>query len=260
MKSPAFQFYPNDFVSGAPAFMKPLETHVYVWLLCLEWSRAGFAYDETDLSSWCRITPSQFRQAWPKVSASFVERDGKFYNARLDSEREKQRAYADRMAENGKKGGRPKAAVKPNESRGFSENNLEESRSEADGKPTESIAVISSISSSLLTTTAPASPKAQVVLDHYLAVHPRRRIGAKDRKAVTAALAMGYEPTELVEAIDGNAQDPWHRDKHKHELPYVLRDTGKIDDFRAKASAAPLCVIDGEMSPELERATRPKSA
>lgn len=78
----------------------------------------------------------------------------------------------------------------------------------------------------------------QVVLDHYLVTHPRRRIGPKDRKAVAKALTLGYAAGELIEAIDGNAADDWHVEKHKHELSYVLRDNGKIDDFRERAAGA----------------------
>lgn len=97
------------------------------------------------------------------------------------------------------------------------------------------------------------------VANHFLARHPRRRIGPKDRKAVANALTLGYAAEDLIAAIDGNANDSWHRSKHKHELPYVLRDSGKIDTFRGLASAPQgvIGVIDGEMSPELERLTRP---
>lgn len=107
-------------------------------------------------------------------------------------------------------------------------------------------------------TTLSDSPEDRV-LAHYLAQHPRRRIGPKDRTAVAKALTFGYAPEELCAAIDGNASDRWHQSKHKHELPYVLRDSGKIDSFRGLASAPKgvIGVIDGEMSPELERLTRP---
>lgn len=102
----------------------------------------------------------------------------------------------------------------------------------------------------------------QVVLDHYLVTHPRRRIGPKDRKAVAKALTLGYSAGELCEAIDGNAQDEWHREKRKHELPYVLRDTGKIDDFRARverpaASDEPLVDEFGCLTAYGEQVTRP---
>jgi hypothetical protein len=72
----------------------------------------------------------------------------------------------------------------------------------------------------------------QRVLDHYRTVHPRRRPGDdKDIGAIREALARGYAPDQLCEAIDGNAGDIWHKDRSKHELPYVLRDNGKIDTF-----------------------------
>ncbi len=48
---------------------------------------------------------------------------------------------------------------------------------------------------------------------------------------------MGYTPGELTEAIDGNARDIWHVERGKHELGYVLRDNGHIDDFRAMFEA-----------------------
>jgi hypothetical protein len=103
----------------------------------------------------------------------------------------------------------------------------------------------------------------QVVIDHYQTVHPRRRPGPKDRKAVAKALASGYSTAELMLAIDGNARDEWHASRHKHELTYVLRDNGKIDDFRerAEASAAagdtPLVDEFGCLTAHGELATRP---
>lgn len=108
---------------------------------------------------------------------------------------------------------------------------------------------------------AKSSAEEHVVLAHYLATHPRRRIGPKDRKAVAKALTFGYSPLELCEAIDGNATDEWHREKRKHELPYVLRDTGKIDDFRARVETngtePPLVDEFGCLTAYGERVTRP---
>lgn len=185
-KSPAFQFYPDNFVSGAPAFMEPLETHVYIWLLCLDWNRSGFALNDRELAGWCRVSVGQFRKAWPKVSECFSERDGRFYNPRLDAEREKQREYAERMAENGRKGGRPKADVKPDESRGFPEQKPELSETKADGKPNESIPIPSPIPRTTTTqnlpadagdstdVASPATPRPAFSLAPYLDAHRER--------------------------------------------------------------------------------------
>ncbi len=59
------------------------------------------------------------------------------------------------------------------------------------------------------------------------------------------ALGLGYSAGELCEAISGNAADAWHREKKKHDLAYVLRNNGMIDDFRAKAEGEPVSIVNG---------------
>jgi uncharacterized protein YdaU (DUF1376 family) len=103
-RSPSFQFYPSDWMTGAPATMSPDETHVYVWLLCKDWTQNGFIVDST-LSKWCRMTPRKFRKAWERVRHSFVERDGRMYNPRLDKERAKQEEWRRKSAEGGRLSG-----------------------------------------------------------------------------------------------------------------------------------------------------------
>jgi uncharacterized protein YdaU (DUF1376 family) len=131
MKSPAFQFYPDDFL-GSPNVraMTTLEIGIYLLLLCLDWNGDGFLYDEEELARSCRVSRAVFRKAWTRISRCFQpDPQGRYRNARLQREREKQREYSERMSANGKKGGRPKrqaadkprlsgekAAVKPNES------------------------------------------------------------------------------------------------------------------------------------------------
>jgi hypothetical protein len=79
-----------------------------------------------------------------------------------------------------------------------------------------------------------ADPAEASVLAHYLTRHPKRRPGPKDKGAIRRALAT-YSAAELCLAIDGNANDPWHAERGKHELTYVLRDNGQIDNFRARS-------------------------
>ena len=192
-KSPAFQFYPDNFVSGAPAFMRPLETHVYIWLLCLDWSHGGFILDEIALSSWCHVSRKDFAKAWPKVRDSFIVRDGRWYNPRLDAERDKQRLYSERMSENGKRGGRPKADEKPTPKR-------TESRGLKSGKPNESIP---SPSPSPRTTTSPPSESAAVFslrpyLDAHLAKFPGSQPPAARYGKVFKALERKHGPVETL--------------------------------------------------------------
>ncbi|HWG32994.1 MAG TPA: DUF1376 domain-containing protein [Gemmatimonadaceae bacterium] len=128
MKSPAFQFYPDDYMGGKPGLMTPEQTHVYIWLLCLDWNQHGFTHDEETLARWCRVKPSVFRRAWVTVQGCFTCDDGRWFNERLQREREKQEEYRQKMAENGKKGGRPpKAEPNQKETSGFKSANQNES-------------------------------------------------------------------------------------------------------------------------------------
>lgn len=104
---------------------------------------------------------------------------------------------------------------------------------------------------------SPPDPDVGLVLAHYRSVHRHRRPGPKDEKAIAKALAFGFSAADLCDAIDGNAADGWHREKHKHDLPYVLRDSGQIDNFREKSVTPPILDEFGCFTEYGERITRP---
>lgn len=260
-KSPAFQFYPGEFLTGTVATYSLEEIGVYITLLAYDWSLDGLPLSEGDdcesgkvcpklsrnslqtFAKLCRTSTRKFERFWSVVGRQFVvSDDGRMRNPRLQSERTKQVAYSAAMAENGKLGGRPR---KPSKSRGL-----------AAVKPDESSL---SLSSSTSTTSSTSNSDADAVAAHYLERHPRRRLGDADRKALRKALAVGYTSAELCAAIDGNASDKWHRDKKKHEMAYVLRDTGTIDNFREKAAQSALPLVDehGVLTEHGDRETSP---
>ena len=86
----------------------------------------------------------------------------------------------------------------------------------------------------------PPDERIEAVLEHYRGKHPKRRPGnAKDISAIKRALKV-YSVDEIRAAIDGNAGDAWHMEHAKNELTYVLRDSGKIDQFIALSKAPAL--------------------
>lgn len=94
-KSPAFQFYPDDFLgSSKVAVMTPQEIGVYVLLLCMDWNGVGFVFNPKLLARFCRMPEPEFVEAWEVVRECFEERDGRLYNPRLERERVKQAAYS----------------------------------------------------------------------------------------------------------------------------------------------------------------------
>jgi uncharacterized protein YdaU (DUF1376 family) len=113
-KSPAFQFYPNDFLADANVIVMSMqERGVYITLLCVCWQQGSLPSNVEALSRLCGMPIAAFRRLWPAVEKCFRTTGEKMVNPRLDRERKKQREYRRRQSDNGKLGGRPR---KPPES------------------------------------------------------------------------------------------------------------------------------------------------
>lgn len=252
MKSPAFQFYPNDFLAGRVATYSLETIGAYIMLLSFEWSLGGLPLDEADHASsggvcpklsrnslqtfakLCRTSTRKFERMWVDLHGHFeVCEDGKLRNPRLQREREKQLAYSESMSANGKRGGRPR---KPEKSRGL-----------AAVKPDKSI---SSPSSSSITTTAIAggwtARLAAVWSERVGEVAP----GYVGKRLQSAHEKHGIERVERAmlgyiaarKAAGGTLNFGWFA---KEIEVWIGRTTQPID------------VIDGEMSDTLELLTRP---
>ncbi len=90
-KSPAFQFYPKDWLtSDEVTMMSNEERGEYITLLCYDWINNGISEDMYDGCS-------------EKVQRCFNRRGVKYYNKRLVNERKKQRAWRDKCSDAGKK-------------------------------------------------------------------------------------------------------------------------------------------------------------
>ena len=113
-KSPAFQFYPRDFLSSPKVdLMSMAERGIYITLLSRCWLDNGLPTDTRSLAKFARMKHAQFERAWTSgpLHECFYERGQKLHNERLDRERKVQADFRKRQAENGAKGGRPKKAV-----------------------------------------------------------------------------------------------------------------------------------------------------
>lgn len=105
MKSPAFQFYPDDFLgSAAVARMTHAEIGIYLLLLCYDWNEGGLPEDTATLARMVKLSPKAFGKAWESVGACFPARDGRRFNPRLEKERAKQAEWHAKSSAGGKKG------------------------------------------------------------------------------------------------------------------------------------------------------------
>ncbi len=101
-KSPAFQFYPNDWLSSPKiALMTPAEEGAYVRLLCYDWANDGLPDDDQQLAVLSRLGEGWFEGGSTKLRECFVLRDGKLHNPRLEKEREKQEQWREKSREGG---------------------------------------------------------------------------------------------------------------------------------------------------------------
>ena len=109
-KDPAFLFYPSDFLVGTQELTEK-EVGQYTRLLCYVHQKGHLSIEIIN-----RLIPeiSEF------VLQKFIQdKDGNYYNKRLENEMNKRAKHIDKQRENGQKGGRPKnlteTQTKPNE-------------------------------------------------------------------------------------------------------------------------------------------------
>lgn len=101
--SPAFQFYPDDFLAGTVG-MSCAERGLYITLLCIQWSRGTVSEEEIARLGGGMAPPERCF-----VMSKFVQvEEGRYQNARLEKERGKQAEYKAKQSENGKLGAKSK--------------------------------------------------------------------------------------------------------------------------------------------------------
>lgn len=101
-RSPAFQFYPADFLSDIHvATMSLAERGAYITLICYCWNEGHLDANETRLARLCGVGLSEWRKLWEALAPCFDESNGLLTHARLNHEREKQAEFITKQARNG---------------------------------------------------------------------------------------------------------------------------------------------------------------
>lgn len=97
-KSPAFQFYPADFLLGTDD-MTAAQVGGYIRLLCKQWDKVFLPKDSSILGRWSGLKPSDLAV----VLTKFKLYEGGYQNDRLEEERCKQKNYKAKQADNSNK-------------------------------------------------------------------------------------------------------------------------------------------------------------
>lgn len=100
-KSPAFQFYPSDWLGDAKVRAMTTEARgAYIDLLCYCWQEQSLPLDLPTIARMVSVSASAFEtRVWPQIAPCFMRYHGRFRHRRLDQERAKQAVFhAERRA------------------------------------------------------------------------------------------------------------------------------------------------------------------
>lgn len=113
MKKPAINFYTSDFLSGV-ANLTMEERGQYITMLCLQ-------HQQGHLSK--KIIKLNIGKVSQDVLNKFeIDKNGDYYNIRLEEEIEKKNRFIEHQRENGLKGGRPRKEENPKETQPLTQN------------------------------------------------------------------------------------------------------------------------------------------
>lgn len=99
--SPAFQFYPKEFLTdGNVAGMSLQERGAYITLICLCWQEGTIPSDPRRLANMVGLPYRAFARLWPAINVCFRDSQvtGRLVHPRLEKERVKQEDFRKRQA------------------------------------------------------------------------------------------------------------------------------------------------------------------
>jgi uncharacterized protein YdaU (DUF1376 family) len=105
-RSPAFQWYPSDFMSDIHVqLMDWTQRGIYVWLIGVCWLEKTIPADIGSLAKLTHVSVSWWEDNGSAILVCFKPtKDGRLTHPRLDKEREKQRAYREIKQKSGEIG------------------------------------------------------------------------------------------------------------------------------------------------------------
>ena len=97
-ESPAFQFYPKDWLTSERTRVMGAEARgYYMDLLSYAWLKKGLPTALRDLAVLLSVPRSKMQRLWVVLGPSWVEHQGRLINTRQEEEREKQNLYRQRQ-------------------------------------------------------------------------------------------------------------------------------------------------------------------
>lgn len=115
-KSPAFQFYPDSWLSSRDVeLMGPAGEGAYIRLLCYAWLEedCGLPTDDEELAQLSRLGSKEWNgKVGQRVKSKFREEGGRLFNDRLLDERKKQTEWSEKSSRGGRRSAERRANQK----------------------------------------------------------------------------------------------------------------------------------------------------
>ena len=118
VKSPAFQFYPKDWLAdGNVRAMGHEARGIYIDLLAIYWNDGGLPADTQSLARRVCVPSRTFQRLWPLIEPCFQTDGNSITSLRLEAEKAKQAAYRTMQQEKGLKSAKSRVLSKTDQPR-----------------------------------------------------------------------------------------------------------------------------------------------
>jgi uncharacterized protein YdaU (DUF1376 family) len=224
MKSPAFRFYPADFMGSPDVQSMDLnEIGAYILLLCIAWQQDRHGYlpdDENRIRRWARMSPEQWTISREILLGKFpVVESGLRGNLRMIREAEKQAEFSAKQSSNGKQGGRPKKAVGFENKPMASETKASENPEPPELKPSVSVSASASVfesASAHKSISVPSEPHPDALLSGDSAKGPQL-VSVNPKNTRKRKTELGADKSYNPQFLAAYGRYPKHEEKSASE-------------------------------------------
>ena len=257
--SPAFSFYPQDWLSSPSVRAMPHSARgMYIDLLCLQWVDADCSLpnDTVALARMVGGDPSEFNKHWDEHLQECFTKVGagpgriRLRNMRLYREFQTQKTRREQASAAGKASAKSRGNKTKND-RSNSVGTKRQRKPNLSSSSSSSSSVSSSGESGSLrnlSSSRVSSTDIDAVIEHYREHHPKSRPGEADRRRIAARIREGYSADDLRRAIDGCHKSPHHCGENPggklyQSLELITRDSKHVQQFLEISENGPGVVL-----------------
>ena len=237
-KSPAFQFYPADFLADENVSLMSLAGRgAYITLMCYCWREGSIPADLRKMAKLCGIDSSAIAELWQELEPCFELANDRYVHHRLEKERAKQEEHKKERSEAGKRGASQRWNNQNKENKEVTKNSLAIAEPMAEPMAKNGSSSSSSSSSSKGGSGAEAD-EPHPILIALEEIYPGHATNFRTMREMFDLAIKLKATTEQVRAFP-----VWLAEKHpkKGNSPFAFRDLF-FDSLKTGATSAPVIV------------------